>query len=97
MITINNSIDSNYRAIIYYKGKFIGTCLNELAFLNVRAQVKREQDCNYSFRLIKIDPETGAYEFSERYWISKNGRYTSGISFELYWPSHDRILTYLIG
>lgn len=86
MITINNSIDSNYRAIIYYKDKFIGTCLNELAFLDVQVQIKREQDCNYSFRVIKIDSE--AYEFSEKYKFDKNGNFPSDMSYDLYWSSH---------
>lgn len=95
MIKINNTIDSNFKARIYYKDKFIGECLNELAFLDFRLQVKKEQDENYSFELVKR-LSSGTTEESPRYHLSKDGKYPLSISFELYWPSYDTILGELI-
>lgn len=97
MITINNNIDSNFKARIYYKDKLIGECLNELAFLDVRLQIKEEGDSNYSFELIKQDLETGNVETSDRFKFDKNGTPVHPMSYDLYWPSYENILYKLLG
>lgn len=97
MIKINNNIDSNYKAKIYYKDKFIGECLNELAFLDICLQIKDEQDNNYSFELVKQNPETGEIEISDRYKFNKNGNPMHPLSYELYWPSYNKMLAKIVG
>lgn len=96
MIIINNNIDSNFRAKIYYKDKLIGECLNELAFLDVRLQIKEEEDSNYSFELVKQDLETGNIEVSDRFKFDKNGTLVHPMSYDLYWPSYESILNRLL-
>lgn len=97
MININNNIDYNFRARIYYKDKFIGECLNELAFLDVRCQIKEECDENYSFELIKTNLDSGKDETSKRFKFSKNGniQWNREVS-NFYWYSHDHILGKLL-
>lgn len=96
MIKINNDIDNNYRAIIFYKNNYVGECLNELSFLDAQCQIRREQDENYSFRFVKIDSETSSYEISDKYHFNKNGKYIHPISLDLYWPSHEKVLSELV-
>lgn len=97
MITINNNIDKNYKAKIYYKDEFIGECLNELAFLDVSIQIRQEQDENYSFELIGINNDTGCIETSDRYKFNKNGNPMHPMSYKLYWPSYEKMLNILVG
>lgn len=97
MIEINNNIDSEYSAKIYYKDKFIGECLNELAFLDVRLQIRHERDENYSFELVRRDLETGKEEISERFKLNDAGGFVHPMSFKLYWPSYENFLINIVG
>lgn len=97
MIKINNNIDKKYKAKIYYKDKYIGECLNELAFLDVRVQIAKEQDENYSFELIGINNNTGCVEISDRYKFNKNGKPIHPMSYNLYWASYEKMLNILVG
>lgn len=96
MITINNNIDSEYKAKIYYKDKFIGECLNELAFLDVRLQIAKEQDKNYSFELIGLNPGTKCLETSKRFKFSSRGIPQCPADYLLYWPTYDKMLSELL-
>lgn len=91
MVKINNNIDNNCKALIYYKDELVGECLNELAFLDVRVQIKREQDENYSCVLIN----TKTNETSDRFKFDKRGCVPLS-AYELYWNNFDDLLTEII-
>lgn len=94
MITINNNIDAEYKARIYYKNKLIGECLNELAFLDARLQIAIEESADYTFELVKV--KNNIEEVSPKYRIAKNGKYIDQVDWKLYWPSSDSILSRLL-
>lgn len=96
MITINNKIDIEYQANIFYKGEFIGTCENELAFLDVRRQIKNEEPSDYSFEIVKYDYENHTKEVGKRYNFTRGARFPRDMDFELYWNAYDNILSDLL-
>lgn len=73
-ININNNIDKNVKVNIYFNNKFLGTCENELAFLDVRCQIKEQAIDGYEFeyqgKRYKIDKFGELEEYPDGMWSS---------------------------